>query len=46
MKKNYETPILKTIQFEIEEKLMVSVTVHDKNIDNGSVKLPSVNIFG
>ena len=46
MKKIYETPLLFEIRFETEEKLMVSVTNPDENIDDDSVKLPEINIFG
>lgn len=46
MKKEYESPLLFEIRFKVEEQLMVSVTEPDEDIDNGTVKLPSINIFG
>ena len=46
MKKAYESPNLFEVWFEVEERLMVSVTDPDQDIDSGSVKLPSINIFG
>ena len=46
MKKTYQAPILLEIRFETEEKLMVSVTDFDGEVDNGSAKLPEIDIFG
>lgn len=46
MKKEYESPNLFLIRFDTVEHLMVSVTNPDEKADAGSVKLPSVDIFG
>ena len=46
MKKVYEAPDLYLIRFETEEKLMVSVAGFDQAVDDGSVKLPAINLFG
>ncbi len=46
MKKVYESPSLFQVCFDVEEKLMVSVTDFDEDVDDGTVKLPSVDIFG
>ena len=46
MKKTYEAPSLFEIRFISEEKLMVSVTDFDSDVDNETVKLPEINIFG
>ena len=46
MKKEYEAPVLLKIRFETEEKLMASVAGFDQAVDDGSVKLPAINLFG
>ena len=46
MKKVYEAPFLSKIHFEVEEKLMVSTITPDGDVDDDSVKLPEINIFG
>lgn len=46
MKKVYEAPFLFEFRFEVEEKLMVSIITPDGDVDDDSVKLPEINIFG
>ena len=46
MKKTYESPSLFLIRLEVEERMMVSVTELDEQIDNDSAQLPPINIFG
>ena len=46
MKKTYQAPRLSEIRFDVEEKLMVSVTGVDGAVDDEAVKLPTINIFG
>ena len=46
MKKTYEAPNFFCVQFEMEENLMVSVTDFDSDVDDETVKLPEINIFG
>ena len=46
MKKVYEAPFLFEIRFDLEEKLMVSVTDPDGTADDDAEKLPEIDIFG
>ncbi len=45
MKKMYEAPRISEIKFEVEDRLMASVTHFDNWVDAEPVDLPKIDIF-